>query len=185
MPEAHRQASDHPSLSLFLQDVQDLNRQTGASMDPDIDPSSQMQSNTRHLMSAVTRLPQLSERQAHQYPARAAGGHPGEDSGQVLHRRRGLSAGQGRPGRRRQPLAGGLVLHTPQSPRQVAWPKGTGMFHNFKQAVACPPRSGNCCFPPCSSWTCRLSAAHLHGATCRGDLGILTEISGDLYTALR
>ena len=45
-----------------LQEVQDLNRQTGASMDPDIDPSSQMQSNTRHLMSAVTRLPQLSER---------------------------------------------------------------------------------------------------------------------------
>lgn len=42
--------------------MQDLNRQTGASMDPDIDPSSQMQSNTRHLMSAVTRLPQLSER---------------------------------------------------------------------------------------------------------------------------
>ena len=48
-------------LHLPLQEVQDLNRQTGASMDPDIDPSSQMQSNTRHLMSAVTRLPQLSE----------------------------------------------------------------------------------------------------------------------------
>eukprot|EP00891_Asterochloris_glomerata_P004186 jgi/Astpho2/4186/fgenesh1_pg.00064_%23_12_t len=49
-------------LNKYKAEVQDLNRQTGASMDPDIDPSSQMQSNTRHLMSAVTRLPQLSER---------------------------------------------------------------------------------------------------------------------------
>ena len=45
-----------------LQAVADLNRRTGANVDPTADPSELMQSNTRNLMSAISSLPQLTER---------------------------------------------------------------------------------------------------------------------------
>ena len=42
--------------------MNDLNRRTGSNVDPTADPSELMQSNTRNLMSAISSLPQLTER---------------------------------------------------------------------------------------------------------------------------
>lgn len=44
------------------QAVEDLNRQTGANMDPNADLSDGMGSNARGLMAAVSSLPELTER---------------------------------------------------------------------------------------------------------------------------
>ena len=44
------------------QAVADLNRRTGSNVDPTADPNELMQSNTRNLMSAISSLPQLTER---------------------------------------------------------------------------------------------------------------------------
>ncbi len=44
------------------QAVADLNRQTGANVDPAADPGDLMQSNARGLMAAVSSLPELTER---------------------------------------------------------------------------------------------------------------------------
>ena len=46
----------------FVQAVQEMNRQTGANVDPNQDPSEMMNSNTRGLMNAVHQLPVLVER---------------------------------------------------------------------------------------------------------------------------
>ncbi len=40
----------------------DLNRQTGANVDPNADPNDLMASNARGLMAAVSSLPELTER---------------------------------------------------------------------------------------------------------------------------
>ena len=45
-----------------MQAVQEMNRQTGANVDPNQDPSEMMNSNTRGLMNAVHQLPVLVER---------------------------------------------------------------------------------------------------------------------------
>lgn len=45
-----------------MQAVADLNRRTGSNVDPTADPNELMQSNTRNLMSAISSLPQLTER---------------------------------------------------------------------------------------------------------------------------
>lgn len=42
--------------------MEDLNRQTGANMDPDADLNSAMGGNARGLMAAVSSLPELTER---------------------------------------------------------------------------------------------------------------------------
>ena len=47
---------------LLPQAVADLNRRTGSNVDPTADPSELMQSNNRNLMSAISSLPQLTER---------------------------------------------------------------------------------------------------------------------------
>ena len=39
-----------------------MNRQTGANVDPNADPSDMLQSNTRGLMAAMSTLPELTER---------------------------------------------------------------------------------------------------------------------------
>ena len=49
-------------LSMAWQAVQEMNRQTGANVDPNQDPSELMNSNTRGLMNAVHQLPALVER---------------------------------------------------------------------------------------------------------------------------
>lgn len=48
--------------ALPVQAVADLNRQTGANVDPNADPGDLMQSNARGLMAAVSSLPELTER---------------------------------------------------------------------------------------------------------------------------
>jgi hypothetical protein len=45
-----------------MQAVADLNRRTGSNVDAKVDPNELMQSNTRNLMSAISSLPQLTER---------------------------------------------------------------------------------------------------------------------------
>ena len=45
-----------------MQAIEDLNRRTGADVDPNADPNQLMQANTRGLMSAVASLPELTER---------------------------------------------------------------------------------------------------------------------------
>ncbi|KAK9829342.1 hypothetical protein WJX72_005270 [[Myrmecia] bisecta] len=42
--------------------IEELNRKTGSDVDPNADPNDIMQSNTRNLMSAVSALPELTER---------------------------------------------------------------------------------------------------------------------------
>ncbi|KAK9915015.1 hypothetical protein WJX75_003656 [Coccomyxa subellipsoidea] len=49
-------------LQKYKQAVADLNRQTGANVDPNADPGDLMQSNARGLMAAVSSLPELTER---------------------------------------------------------------------------------------------------------------------------
>jgi sec1 family domain-containing protein 1 len=49
-------------LSKYKSDIEDLNRKTGANVDPAADPSDMMNANTRNLMSAVSSLPELTER---------------------------------------------------------------------------------------------------------------------------
>ncbi|EIE26993.1 SM/Sec1-family protein [Coccomyxa subellipsoidea C-169] len=49
-------------LQKYKQAVADLNRQTGANVDPAADPGDLMQSNARGLMAAVSSLPELTER---------------------------------------------------------------------------------------------------------------------------
>lgn len=44
------------------QAVEDVNRQTGANVDPNADPGDMLQSNTRGLMAAMSTLPELTER---------------------------------------------------------------------------------------------------------------------------
>ena len=44
------------------QAVEELNRQTGAGIDPNGDPGAAAQTNTRGLMAAVSSLPELTER---------------------------------------------------------------------------------------------------------------------------
>lgn len=44
------------------QDVAEMNRQTGGSIDAAMDPDEVMRRNTRSLMDAVSNLPQLTER---------------------------------------------------------------------------------------------------------------------------
>lgn len=59
------EACDSPAESapaLPVQAVTDLNRQTGANVDPNADPGDLMQSNARGLMAAVSSLPELTER---------------------------------------------------------------------------------------------------------------------------
>lgn len=50
------------ALKQYQESVNDLNRRTGSNLDPTADPSELMQSNTRNLMSAISSLPQLTER---------------------------------------------------------------------------------------------------------------------------
>ena len=45
-----------------LQAVEEVNRQTGANVDPNADPGDMLQSNTRGLMAAMSTLPELTER---------------------------------------------------------------------------------------------------------------------------
>lgn len=45
-----------------MQAVEDLNRQTGANVDPNADAGDMLQSNTRGLMAAMSTLPELTER---------------------------------------------------------------------------------------------------------------------------
>ncbi|KAL3137459.1 hypothetical protein ABBQ38_004749 [Trebouxia sp. C0009 RCD-2024] len=49
-------------LKQYQEAVADLNRRTGSNVDPTADPNELMQSNTRNLMSAISSLPQLTER---------------------------------------------------------------------------------------------------------------------------
>lgn len=49
-------------LKQYTDAVADLNRRTGSNVDPTADPNELMQSNTRNLMSAISSLPQLTER---------------------------------------------------------------------------------------------------------------------------
>ncbi|KAK9822559.1 hypothetical protein WJX74_004630 [Apatococcus lobatus] len=50
------------SIAKYKQAIEDLNRRTGADVDPNADPNELMQANTRGLMSAVASLPELTER---------------------------------------------------------------------------------------------------------------------------
>ena len=45
-----------------MQAVEDVNRQTGANVDPNADAGDMLQSNTRGLMAAMSTLPELTER---------------------------------------------------------------------------------------------------------------------------
>lgn len=49
-------------LKQYQEAVADLNRRTGSNVDPTADPNELMQSSTRNLMSAISSLPQLTER---------------------------------------------------------------------------------------------------------------------------
>ena len=68
MPESGSKNQHHPKPDVMFKDcctlqaVADLNRRTGANVDPTADPNEIMQSNTRNLMSAISSLPQLTER---------------------------------------------------------------------------------------------------------------------------
>ena len=42
--------------------MEEVNRQTGANVDPNADPGDMLQSNTRGLMAAMSTLPELTER---------------------------------------------------------------------------------------------------------------------------
>ncbi|KAK9862629.1 hypothetical protein WJX84_008227 [Apatococcus fuscideae] len=73
----------------YKQAIEELNRRTGADVDPAADPSELMQSNTRGLMSAVASLPQLTERKRtidkHNHDADQADGlHPGPHPRQAV-----------------------------------------------------------------------------------------------------
>ena len=45
-----------------MQAVQDINSQTGANLDPNQDPNDMMQNSTQILMSAMSQVPQLTEK---------------------------------------------------------------------------------------------------------------------------
>ena len=45
-----------------MQAVEEVNKQTGANVDPNADPGDMLQSNTRGLMAAMSTLPELTER---------------------------------------------------------------------------------------------------------------------------
>ena len=45
-----------------MQAVEDVNRQTGANVDPNAEAGDMLQSNTRGLMAAMSTLPELTER---------------------------------------------------------------------------------------------------------------------------
>ena len=49
-------------VAVAAQAVEDVNRQTGANVDPNADPGDMLQSNTRGLMAAMSTLPELTER---------------------------------------------------------------------------------------------------------------------------
>ncbi|GAB4817085.1 hypothetical protein N2152v2_004131 [Parachlorella kessleri] len=49
-------------LTKYKQAVEELNRKTGANVDPLADPNEMMKANTRNLMSAVSSLPELTEK---------------------------------------------------------------------------------------------------------------------------
>ena len=61
MPRPHR-STQREMPRCCMQAVQEMNRQTGANVDPNQDPSEMMNSNTRGLMNAVHQLPVLVER---------------------------------------------------------------------------------------------------------------------------
>ena len=46
----------------YKQAVEEVNRQTGANVDPNAEPGDMLQSNTRGLMAAMSTLPELTER---------------------------------------------------------------------------------------------------------------------------
>jgi hypothetical protein len=49
-------------LGKYKKAVDEINRRAAAGEDPTVDPDEEMHANTKHLMSAVATLPQLTER---------------------------------------------------------------------------------------------------------------------------